>query len=159
MRESLQSKLYITLFQSELLNVFLVDILAYFKTFKLVILTNLTFDVSSSACLLLSILLSFSLFFSFLLFDLLFLQFSVVISFKIFVFVMRLMTLKIDRYSLIAFLVIFLFKASFFHLEDLAFLIICEHSLNSCVLSQTHCLDRDLSLSDFEKIKNVDFFD
>ncbi len=58
--------------------------------------------------------LSFSLFFSFLSFDLLLLQFSAMISFKIFVLIMRLMTLKINRHFLIEFLIIFLFKAFFF---------------------------------------------
>jgi hypothetical protein len=159
MRESLQSKSYITLSQSELLNVCLVDILAYFDVFKFIILTNLTFNVSLFTCLLLSIFLLFSLLFSFFSFDLLFLQFSAVISFRIFVSVIRLMTLKIDWYFLIKFFVIFLFKVVSFHSKVFAFLILYKHFLNSCILSQMHCLDRDLSLSNFEKIENVDFID
>jgi hypothetical protein len=47
------------------------------------------------------------LFFSFLSFDLLFLQFFAMILFRIFVSMIRLMILKIDRYFLIEFFVIF----------------------------------------------------
>jgi hypothetical protein len=58
--------------------------------------------------------LSFSLFFSFFSFDLLFLQFSAMISFRIFMSIMRLMTLKIDRISCYFFLqsIFFSFRKS-----------------------------------------------
>jgi Ni/Fe-hydrogenase subunit HybB-like protein len=131
-----------------LLDVFLINIFAYLNDFRFVIFANFTSEILFSA------VFSLSKFLSLLFFDL---QFSVMISFKMLMSIIFLITKKNSRDFKIVFLNHFFSCWLHFQFDDLINLTMCSQFFQLCMFSHKYCRFALLSFS--VEIENVDFCD